>query len=265
MSSSRFTVSLGFGVSLLFAAAFVVAASADDQTPVTFKQRISHQEELHYLLHLPRGYDRSAKGQRWPLVLFLHGAGERGSDVEQIKKHGPPKLIAAGKDIPAVVVSPQCPTNQWWTDHLEGLAALLDSVQHRYRVDPDRVYVTGMSMGGFGTWAMISRYPERFAAAVPICGGGILAGLERVLNLPIWAFHGEADDRVSVDESRRLIEALQQHGATQAKLTTYPGVKHDSWTRTYDDPAMWEWLFAQKRPAPGAAARLSETKATTSR
>src|SRR5262245_15995773 len=124
---------------LAFAAA--VVHGADDQTAVTFKKRIAHQEELHYLLHLPQGYDRGDKAKQWPLILFLHGAGERGSDLELVKKHGPPKLIAAGKDIPAIVVSPQCPTDHWWNDHVDGLLALLDDVAKKHNVDPNRVYV----------------------------------------------------------------------------------------------------------------------------
>jgi predicted peptidase len=225
---------------------FVAAAAGAEQKAMTFRKKIRHTAELDYQLHLPAAYHEDAD-REWPLVLFLHGAGERGDDVELVKKHGPPKLIAAGTDIPAIVVSPQCPTDQWWTDHLEALAALLDQIERRYRVDADRVYVTGLSMGGFGTWALAARYRERFAAAVPICGGGIVAGLQRVMDLPIWAFHGDADDRVPVEESARLVDALTRRGGKLAKLTVYPGVEHDSWTQTYDDPAVWEWLFAQRR------------------
>jgi predicted peptidase len=246
-------------------ASATIAAWADDQKAVTFKKRIAHQEELHYLLHLPQGYDRSAKDKSWPLILFLHGAGERGSDLELVKKHGPPKLIAAGKDIPAVVVSPQCPTDQWWNDHVEGLLALLDDVARKHNVDPNRVYVTGLSMGGYGTWALLSRAAERFAAAIPICGGGTRVGLQRAMNTPIWAFHGDADPLVPVDESTRLVEALKSRGAQNVKITIYPGVKHDSWTQTYDDPAVWEWLFAQKRSGPGIVKQLENTPATTTR
>jgi len=149
-------------------------------------------------------------------------------------------------------VSPQCPANQWWTDHLEALTALLDQTARKYRVDRDRVYVTGLSMGGYGTWALLARHPERFAAALPICGGGNRAGLARAMDLPIWAFHGEADPVVPLDETTRLVDAMKTRGARNVKLTTYPGVQHDSWTQTYDDPAVWEWLFAQKRGAAPA-------------
>jgi predicted peptidase len=241
------------------------AAWAGDQTAVTFKKRIAHNEELHYLLHLPQGYDRADKEKEWPLILFLHGAGERGSDLEIVKKHGPPKLIAAGKDIPAIVVSPQCPKDEWWNDHVEGLLALLDDVTKKHNVDPDRVYVTGLSMGGFGTWALLSRAAERFAAAVPICGGGTRLGLQRAMNTPIWAFHGDADPLVPVDESTRLVELMKSRGAQNVKVTIYPGVAHDSWTQTYDDPAVWDWLFAQKRPGAGIMDQVKDTAATTTR
>jgi predicted peptidase len=245
-TESSFCLRAGAGL-LVAMIAMAGAAAADDQTAVTFKKRISHQVVLDYLLHLPEGYDRATKDQSWPLILFLHGAGERGSDLEMVKKHGPPKLIAAGKDIPAIVVSPQCPTNEWWNDHVEALLALSDDVAKKHRVDPDRVYVTGISMGGFGTWALLAREGERFAAAIPICGGGSRLGLQRAMNVPIWAFHGDADPVVAVDETTRLIEVMKSRGAQNVKLTIYPGVKHDSWTQTYDDPAVWEWLFAQKR------------------
>ena len=263
MRAIRALASLSLVVVALFAVG-VRAAGADDQTAVTFKKRISRQVELDYLLHLPQGYDKSAKDQKWPLILFLHGAGERGSDLEIVKKHGPPKLIAAGKDIPAIVISPQCPTDEWWNDHIDGLLALLADVQKKHNVDPDRVYVTGLSMGGFGTWALLAREPQRFAAAIPICGGGSRLGLQRAANTPIWAFHGDADPVVPVDESTRLVEAMKARGAQNVKLTIYPGVAHDSWTQTYDDPAVWEWLFAQKRPGPGILEQVKDTRATSS-
>ena len=252
---------LGFFVLL---AAVASASLAADQKPMTFKSTIKHQAELDYLLSLPQGYDDD-KEKSWPLILFLHGAGERGDDVNLVAKHGPPKLIAAGKDIPAIVVSPQCPTDQWWTDHLEALTALLDETARKYRVDPDRVYVTGLSMGGYGTWALLARDTERrFAAAIPICGGGNRMGLLRAVELPIWAFHGDADPVVPLDETTRLVESLQKRGSKNVKLTVYPGVEHDSWTQTYDDPAVWEWLFAQKRPRD-LARQLRDVRATVSR
>jgi predicted peptidase len=241
-------------LAVLVAALGLVAPSAgaqqsavkSAQTAEKLRVTVTKEVALDYLLALPEGY--SDDGAPWPLVLFLHGAGERGSDLEKVKTHGPPKLVEAGQKIPAIVASPQCPQNSWWTNHLDALVALLDDLVARLNVDPERVYLTGISMGGYGTWALAALEPERFAAAAPICGGGSgVATAVRVSDLPIWAFHGEADPVVPVDESRRLVDAIQRRGGTRVKLTTYPGVGHDSWTQTYEDPAFWEWLFAQHR------------------
>ncbi len=231
--------------SLALVVAITTTAAPAQQAARNFEHQISRTETIDYLLALPEGY--SENGEAWPLVLFLHGAGERGSDLERVKLHGPPKLIAAGQSIPAIVVSPQCPQDQWWNAYAETLLALLDEVTATYNVDADRVYITGLSMGGFGTWDLASREPDRFAAAAPICGGGMMISAYRIgTSLPVWAFHGEADSVVPVEESQRMVDAMQRRGGN-ARLTVYPGVDHDSWTQTYDDPAFWEWLFAQSR------------------
>lgn len=202
--------------------------------------------KLDYLLHLPEGYEDSEEA--YPLVLFLHGAGERGDDVSKVAKHGPPKLIKAGKDLPAVVVSPQCPAGQWWS--AENAGPFLKAMVAKYRVDADRVYVTGLSMGGYGTWALIAETPGTIAAAAPVCGGGKPAAIGDLNGLPVWAFHGDADSVVPLSQSEKMVEAAKENGG-DVKLTVYPGVQHDSWTRTYDDPAFWEWLFSKKRSDRG--------------
>lgn len=199
---------------------------------------------LDYLISLPDGY--SETGESVPLLLFLHGAGERGSDIERVKVHGPPKLIERGDDLPAIVVSPQCPTGSWWTDHLEALRLLLDELIWKYNVDEDRVYVTGLSMGGYGTWALAARNPGRFAAAIPICGGGTFLEALRLRDLPVWVFHGLQDQAVPWEESQRMVDLIRGRGGEKIKLTIYEEADHDSWTKTYDDPAVWEWLFSQR-------------------
>ncbi len=141
--------------------------------------------ELSYLLYLPQDYDQR---ESWPLLLFLHGSGERGDNLELVKKHGPPKLVAEGRDFPFIIVSPQCPKDRWW-EPIE-LLALLDDLAGKYKVDADRVYLTGLSMGGFGTWRLAFQAPERFAAIAPICGGGEKYWAKRMASLPVWAFHG---------------------------------------------------------------------------
>jgi len=197
--------------------------------------------EMQYLIYLPRDH---AQQESWPLLLFLHGAGERGKDLELVKKHGPPKLIAGGRDFPMVVVSPQCPADQWWEPG--PLAALLDEVVAKQRIDKRRVYVTGLSMGGFGTWALASHAPERFAAIAPICGGGEPFMARRIRDIPAWVFHGAKDSVVPLDRSERMVEALQRAGGN-VQFTVYPDTDHDSWTETYDNPKFYEWLLAQKR------------------
>ncbi len=200
---------------------------------------------LNYLLYLPADY---AKKDAWPLMLFLHGAGERGDDLNLVKTHGPPKLIEAGKQFPFVVVSPQCPKDRTW--QATELTALVDEILAKTKIDRDRIYVTGLSMGGFGTWLLAAYTPDRFAAIVPICGGGEVISVRRLTQLPVWAFHGAKDLVVPLKRSEDMVEALKKNGGN-AKLTIYPEAGHDSWTATYDNPELYDWLLAQKRkPAP---------------
>ncbi len=203
---------------------------------------ITMTQEYQYLRYLPPGYDANAE-KRWPLVLFLHGAGERGSDIELIKKHGLPKLIEAGKDFPFVVISPQCPPGEWW--NILALEGLIEQTARELRIDRDRIYLTGLSMGGFGTWALAVRRPERYAAILPICGGGERQLARGLRDMPVWAFHGDADAVVPVERSQEMIDAIKKFGGSP-RLTVYPGVKHDSWTATYENPEVYEWMLAQR-------------------
>lgn len=219
--------------------------AAGGQSEQVFQKEITKTVELKYLLHLPKGYGDN-KDQKWPLVLFLHGAGERGSDINKVKVHGPPKLIEQGKDLSFIVVSPQCPAGSWWTEQIDALTALLDDVQARYAVDTNRVYLTGLSMGGFGSWAMGCRYPNRFAAVVPICGGGEWFLAERLKNVPVWAFHGAKDSVVPLRESQEMVDSLKRAGGN-VQFTVYPEANHDSWTETYNNPKLYEWLLSRRR------------------
>ena len=206
---------------------------------------------LDYLLYLPVGY--ADQQTRWPVILFLHGAGERGSDVQAVKRHGPPKLIERGDDLPFIVVSPQCPANRWWVE--EDLQRLLWELQMQiaedYDVDRDRVYVTGISMGAFGTWMLAARRPECFAAAVPICGGGDSVWAERLREIPIWAFHGAKDNVITVEFSIQIVEAVRA-AVGDVDLTIYPDAGHDSWTQTYDNQEVFRWLLDHRRTGPAA-------------
>ncbi len=215
------------------------------QSEQTFEKGITKSVSLRYLLYLPRGYGED-KDKRWPLILFLHGAGERGSNLNLVKKHGPPKLVGRGKEFPFVIVSPQCPSEIWWTEKLDALMALLDDVESKYAVDRNRVYLTGLSMGGFGSWALGCRYPERFAAVAPICGGGEWFLAERLRKTPVWVFHGAKDPAVPLRESQEMVAALNRAGG-DVRLTIYPEAVHDSWTETYDNPKLYEWLLSHRK------------------
>ncbi|MBN2472045.1 MAG: prolyl oligopeptidase family serine peptidase [Anaerolineae bacterium] len=215
----------------------------------TFSATMSEVVRLPYLLTLPHGYNSNA--DPWPLILFLHGAGERGTDVDALRVYGMPKVAPRQREFPFITVSPVCPVYRWWGDYLPVLIGLLDDLQARYQVDPDRVYLTGLSMGGFGTWHLAVEYPERFAAIAPICGGahwayGIRERIAAIRDVPAWVFHGAQDDVVPLEESEVLVRALEEAGG-DARFTVYPEADHDSWTATYDNPELYTWFLAQRR------------------
>ena len=216
-------------------------AIGDDQPQKPARLDVQVKVQMDYLLYLPQDYD---KQEKFPLMLFLHGSGERGTDLQKVKVHGPPKLIAAGKQFPMIVVSPQCAEGMWW-EPIE-LMALLDDLERKYKVDADRIYVTGLSMGGFGSWRLAAYAPHRVAAIAPICGGGEIYWAKSFAQLPVWAFHGAKDSGVPVDRSQAMIDAMKKNGGTP-KLTIYPDAEHDSWTETYNNPELYEWLLAQRR------------------
>ncbi len=220
--------------------------------------RISRTVKLDYWLHLPDGYGEDASVS-WPLIIFLHGMGERGSDLTLVKKHGIPKVAEQGPDLPFVAVSPQCPLDSVWTDQIDALDALYRNIARHYAIDRDRVYLTGLSMGGYGTWHWATLRPRRFAAIVPICGGAMApyGYPERVAvlnDVPVWAFHGARDQVVPLAESQKLVDVLERAGGN-VRLTVYPEAGHDAWTETYANPELYAWLLAQSRAARSGAGR----------
>lgn len=227
---------------LLVLVSFPLFAQIDStrQVPGKLEKEVTVKVELRYLVYLPPEYKNDDK--KWPLVLFLHGSGERGDDLNLVKRHGPPKLVEQGKDFSFILISPQCPLGQRW-DALE-LSTLLDEVEKIYRVDENRVYVTGLSMGGEGTWKLIMAEPDRFAAAAPVCGrtGSSYLDACKLKNLPIWIFHGAMDDVVSLDESVRMVKALEKCG-NDVKFTVYPKANHNAWTETYNNEELYKWLL----------------------
>jgi predicted peptidase len=226
-------------VTLSFVSTLAVELVAGEQQPRTLEADV--RVSMNYLLHLPTGYENQ---ESWPLILFLHGAGERGDDIELVKKHGPPKLVSEGNDFPFIIVSPQCPKERWWQP--TELSALLDEIVKQHRVDENRIYVTGLSMGGFGTWSLAFYSPDRFAAIAPICGGGEAYWAKRFKKLPAWIFHGAKDTGVPLERSESMMAAMQKEEG-DVRLTVYPEAGHDSWTETYNNPKLYEWFLEHRR------------------
>jgi predicted peptidase len=224
-----------------------------NQKPHSFERSISKTVHASYLLFLPESY-KKGDSRQWPLMLFLHGAGERGTNLNKVAVHGPPKVVKTRPDFPFIVISPQCPNGEVWNNDV--LLSLLDEVSAKYQVDSKRVYLTGLSMGGFGTWNLGLSYPDRFAAIAPICGGGdilkiLLADprkLPALKALPIWVFHGAKDPVVHLEESERMIKALKSIGNT-ARSTIYPEAGHDSWTEAYNTQELYDWFLQHERSA----------------
>ncbi|MDI9401975.1 MAG: alpha/beta hydrolase-fold protein [Limisphaerales bacterium] len=267
-------VSIIYGLSALaavMALAFIPVAQvqAAEQSsqklgaPVPGKQVAQSTGSLNYLLFLPESYSQETSqpdaAKKWPVLVFLHGLGERGdslSDLAKLKMHGPPMLVEKNSKFEFIAVSPQCPTDSWWPWKLEELNGMLEQVLKDVKdADPTRVYLTGLSMGGFGSFSWAIRNPERFAAVAPICGGGTYHeawGLPnkkaaQLRSLPFWIFHGAADSVVSSELSREMRNGLQAFGVKELNLTIYPGVDHNSWTQTYDNPELYRWFLKHSR------------------
>ena len=219
----------------------------------------SDKDTLPYRLLKPE----NAASKKFPLVIFLHGAGERGNDNEVHIKHimevfGNPENR---QKYPSYVLAPQCPANIMWASHTSQnnrlvmkqtptrpmalLISLIEKIEKDFSIDPNRIYVTGLSMGGYGTWDLLARFPQKFAAAVPICGGGDPATAGSFRHVPIWAFHGTLDRIVPATQSRIMIKALQDAGGAPG-YTEYPDIGHDSWTNAYRDPYLLPWLFSRQ-------------------
>jgi len=198
----------------------------------------AQDEPLGYLLYLPGDYN--AGSREWPLMIFLHGSGERGTDLELVKKNGLPRRLEDGMQLPGIVVSPQCPLDTRWS--VPVLEQFLDSLLKDYRIDTDRIYLTGLSMGGQGTWNWAMADPERFAAIAPVCGKTDTTHAAALKEMPIWVFHGAKDDVVPIEDSERMVEALKRMG-NKVKFSAYPDANHDSWTETYENPRLYKWLL----------------------
>jgi predicted esterase/sugar lactone lactonase YvrE len=212
------------------------------------QQEVYDPSSLNYLLFMPRNTTAVING-RYPVIISLHGIGESGDALWMLKNEGLPKILDGKNTFPFIVVSPQCPaTTEWYYDRTDlKLNRLLDSVIARYPVDTNRIYLTGYSMGGIGTLDLSIRYPQRFAALIPIAFR-IEAGWDlcKIKDIPMWAFHGEKDDVIPLSNAQSVINTLVRCGGSPI-FTTYPDLYHDAWTRTYDNPAIYDWLLTKKK------------------
>lgn len=207
-----------------------------------FRTTLSKKIDFPYLLHLPKNYDKSFS---YPLIVFLHGAGERGNDTTLLKV-GLPNLLKAAKHHDFILVAPQCPIDSWWTRELQELSAFLKDFLEHYPVDKKRIYLTGLSMGGDGTWRLAALQPKLFAAIVPICGRDKANSANKLKGIPTWAFHGAKDDIVPVGESRKVVRAIKLLGG-DARLTVYPDADHNARDRAYKTKELYDWLFTQRK------------------
>lgn len=221
----------------------------------------SDGKSLNYRFLAP---EKVESGKTYPLVIFLHGAGERGDDNTKQMVHGVADFVKpeSRAKYPCFLIAPQCPTGKRWAEvdwsaakhdmppepgeTMALLLGLIDSLVKDLPIDKKRIYVTGLSMGGYGTWDILARRPDFFAAGMPICGGADEKTAPRIVKIPVWVFHGDKDTAVKVERSRNMVEALKKAGG-MPKYTEYPGVGHNSWTQTYANPEVLQWLFGQKR------------------
>lgn len=215
-------------------------AQQEKQSAHNFQKEIKITLDVNYLLYLPKDY--SSSDSTFPLVLFLHGAGERGTDLEKVKVHGLPKLINEGNEFPFIVVSPQCPENKVWDTDI--LIALLDEIEATYRIDSNRIYVTGLSMGGNGTWSLAIAQPNRFAAIAPVCGWNMPSDACTIKDMPIWVFHGAKDNVIPIGSSEFMVKRLKSCGS-DVRFTIYPKANHNSWTETYNNDELYIWFLEQ--------------------
>jgi len=202
---------------------------------------------FHHVLRLPQDY---REDHRYPLILFLHGAGTRGDDLGMLENNPFFKITEAYEDFPFLVAAPQCRANETWFDRFETLTAFAEHLALRHDVDPDRVYLMGASMGGYGTWQLAMSRPDLFAAIVPICGGGMYWNAGRLKDVPVWAFHGAKDSAVFAEESVKMVDAVNRCGGN-AKLTVYPENGHNAWSDTYSNPEVFAWLLQHRNKNSG--------------
>ncbi len=208
--------------------------------------KLSDGESIDYLIYAPANYDANGS-EPVPMLLFLHGRGESNGPLSKVTTWGPPRMVARGDHFPFMVVSPQCPASDHWGSEkqLQYLTELLDDLTRHHKVDHARIYLSGLSMGGYGSWALAAKHPQRFAAVIPICGGGNPGHAEQLKDIPIWVFHGNDDRVVPLQRSTEMVEAIQRAGGSQIRYTTLEHIGHASWAAAYESPDVYGWMLKQ--------------------
>ena len=202
--------------------------------------------EISFRTYFPEGYELS--NEKFPIVFFLHGVGERGNDLDLVETHGVPKLIKNNKRFPFITVAPQCPLFEWWSrpEMTKSLINLVEQVTQTYKADKSRVYLTGLSMGGYGSIALANKRPDLFSAMISVCGGADFDNFENLKKLPIWLFHGSKDDVHPASRSEKIYNQLKEINP-EIKLTIYDGIDHNSWDITYDNDDIYDWLLSKSK------------------
>ena len=230
---------------LLIVSSLLTGKGMKKKSSKEFLTSVTIPVSLEYFIYFPSNYNDS--NSNFPLVLFLHGAGERGDDINMVERHGIPKMINNGHEFPFITIAPQCPGYQWWPEpvYVKALISLVEETINNYKVDIERIYATGLSMGGYGTLAIAKERPDLFSAIIPICGGTDTTEIQKLKNIPIWLFHGDSDEVVPVENSKLIYDLLEPINPN-IKITIYNGVNHNSWEITYNNVKIYEWLLKNK-------------------
>ena len=220
--------------------------TAPEESPL---QLVYDQNEFYnYVLYLPEGYDPNDTETKWPVIFFFHGIGERGDNLEDLLPYGPLRYLNKGGKLDAIVIAPQCPENSHWADddtEEEKLVQFVPQMTEQYNIDTDRMYLTGLSMGGRCTWKLALAMPETFAAIAVICGRTNTYEFETIQTMPIWMFHGAQDSTVDFSNINTILKRLYQKEHQYYKLTVLPHWGHEIWSTVYDSPEVYEWLLSQ--------------------
>lgn len=231
----------------------LMAAQADEpgkQVAAVFETEDG--TKVDYLIYQPKDYKKDGE-KKFPLMIFLHGRGESRGGIEAVAKWGPPQMVARGEELPFIILSPQCPAGDFWSSEkqVEVVTELIDEIISSHAVDSQKIYLTGLSMGGFGSWTLAAKFPEKFAAVVPICGAGDPKTADRLKHLPIWVFHGDQDTIIPIKHSAEMVDAIRTAGGTKILYTVLEHVGHNSWSAAYATPELYSWMLAhtnEKQP-----------------